>query len=161
MSREVRLIDEEGRQAGLVLTAVALKMARERGLDLVEIVSTSSPPVCKIMDYGKFLYESTKKVRDSKKKQVSNDLKTIKIGLNIGEGDFAVKVKQMKDFLENGDKVKLIIMYRGREIIYKNHGFEVLDKICDLLGESGKIERKPKLEGKNLVSIISPNSKKG
>lgn len=155
------MIEEDGRQAGLVVTAQALKQAKEKGLDLVEIVPTSSPPVCKIMDYGKYLYESTKKIKDSKKKQVSNDLKTIKIGLNIGEGDFSVKVKQIRDFLECGDKVKLIIMYRGREIIYKNHGFEVLDKILDLVAESGKVERKPKLEGKNLVSIISPISKKG
>lgn len=155
------MIEEDGRQAGLVVTALALKQAKEKGLDLVEIVPTSNPPVCKIMDYGKYLYESTKKIKDSKKKQVSNDLKTIKIGLNIGEGDFTVKINQIRDFLESGDKVKLIIMYRGREIIYKNHGFEVLDKIVDLVADAGKIERKPKLEGKNLVSIISPISKKG
>jgi len=113
------------------------------------------------MDYGKFLYDSTKRVKDSKKKQVSNDLKTMKIGLNIGEGDFEVKIKQIRDFLESGDKVKIVIMYRGREIIYKNQGFDMLDKIANAVQEMGKIERRPKLEGKNLVSIISPVSKKG
>jgi translation initiation factor IF-3 len=142
-------------------TKEALRLAREKGLDLVEIASTSTPPVCKIMDYGKFLYDSTKRVKDSKKKQVSNDLKTMKIGLNIGEGDFEVKIKQIRDFLESGDKVKIVIMYRGREIIYKNQGFDMLDKIANAVQEMGKIERRPKLEGKNLVSIISPVSKKG
>ena len=142
-------------------TKEAIRLAREKGLDLVEIASTSTPPVCKIMDYGKFLYDSTKRVKDSKKKQVSNDLKTMKIGLNIGEGDFEVKIKQIRDFLESGDKVKIVIMYRGREIIYKNHGFDMLDKIANTVMDVGKIERRPKLEGKNLVSIISPVSKKG
>lgn len=155
------MISDDGKQAGLVDTKEAIRLAREKGLDLVEIASTSTPPVCKIMDYGKFLYESTKRVKDSRKKQVGNELKTMKIGLNIGEGDFEVKIKQIREFLESGDKVKIVIMYRGREIIYKNHGFDMLEKITKAIEELGKVERRPKLEGKNLVSIISPVSKKG
>jgi translation initiation factor IF-3 len=127
----------------------------------VEIAPHSNPPVCKIMDYGKFIYETAKKTRESKKKQVSNDLKTIKIRLNIGESDFAVKVSRVIEFLEDGDKVKMMILFKGREIIYKQRGFERLERIAEVVQEHGRLERKPKLEGRNIIAIIAPISKKG
>jgi translation initiation factor IF-3 len=127
----------------------------------VEIAPHSNPPVCKIMDYGKFIYETAKKTRESKKKQVSNDLKTIKIRLNIGESDFAVKVSRIIEFLEDGDKVKMMILFKGREIIYKQRGFEMLERIAEVVQEHGRLERKPKLEGRNIIAIIAPISKKG
>jgi translation initiation factor IF-3 len=127
----------------------------------VEIAPHSNPPVCKIMDYGKFIYETAKKTRESKKKQVSNDLKTIKIRLNIGESDFAVKVSRVIEFLEDGDKVKMMILFKGREIIYKQRGFEMLERIAEVVQEHGRLERKPKLEGRNIIAIIAPISKKG
>jgi len=127
----------------------------------VEIAPHSSPPVCKIMDYGKFIYDTAKKTKESKKKQVSNDLKTIKIRLNIGESDFNVKANRIVEFLQDGDKVKIMILFRGREIIYKQQGFEVLEKIFELTDTVGKVERKPKLEGRNIIAIIAPISKKG
>ncbi len=130
-------------------------------MDLVEIAPHSSPPVCKIMDYGKFIYDTAKKTKESKKKQVSNDLKTIKIRLNIGESDFNVKANRIVEFLQDGDKVKIMILFRGREIIYKQQGFEVLEKIFELTDTVGKVERKPKLEGRNIIAIIAPISKKG
>ncbi len=161
MAKEVRLIDENGHQVGLVSTLEALKRARDAGLDLVEIAPSNRPPVCKIMDYGKFIYDAAKKVRESKKKQVSNYLKTIKIRLNIGESDFNVKSGRIKEFLEDGDKVKIMILFRGREIIYKQRGFELLERIHDLVKDYGRMERKPKLEGRNIIAIIAPISKKG
>jgi translation initiation factor IF-3 len=127
----------------------------------VEIAPHSNPPVCKIMDYGKFIYETAKKTRESKKKQVSNDLKTIKIRLNIGEADFMVKVSRIIEFLEDGDKVKMMILFKGREIIYKQRGFEILERIAETVQKHGHIERKPKLEGRNIIAIIAPVSKKG
>ena len=127
----------------------------------MEIAPHSSPPVCKIMDYGKFIYDTAKKTKESKKKQVSNDLKTIKIRLNIGESDFNVKANRIVEFLQDGDKVKIMILFRGREIIYKQQGFEVLEKIFELTDTVGKVERKPKLEGRNIIAIIAPISKKG
>ena len=111
------------------------------------------------MDYKKFLYESIKKTKDSRKKQASGELKTLKIRLAIGEGDLNIKINQIKKFLENGDKVKIIVMYRGREILYSKHGFDLVDRILSTIAEIGKIERKPKLEGRNLITILSPFSK--
>jgi len=124
-------------------------MARNRGYDLVEIAPDAKPPVCKIMDYGKFVYDLTK------------NLKICKIGLNIAEGDFDVRMKRVTKFLQNGDKVKLIIMFRGREIIYKKQGFQMIERITEIVDEFGKLEGPPKMEGKNIIAILAPVSKKG
>ena len=137
----------------------ALRNAKDKGLDLVEIVPKSNPAVCKIMDYKKFLYETIKKTKDSKKKQSSGELKTLKIRLSIGESDLNIKINQIKKFLENGDKVKIIIMFRGREILYSKNGFVLVERIIGTVSEIGKIERRPKLEGRNLITILSPFSK--
>jgi translation initiation factor IF-3 len=155
----VRLIDENGKQAGILSLKEALEIAKEKRLDLVEIAPNSSPPVCKIMDYGKFIYETEKKLRESKKRQVGNELKTLKLRLSIGEWDLNIKKQQIKKFLEGGNKVKLIIMFRGREILYSNKGFELLNNIFDCIKDIGRYEKRPKLENKNLIAIISPISK--
>ncbi len=131
-------------------------MAREKNLDLVEIAPSSNPPVCKIMDYGKFIYDSDKKMKESRKRQLGTDLKTIKLRLSIGEGDLNIKKQQIMKFLESGNKVKIIVMFRGREIIYSSKGFDLLNKVFDSIKSVGKFEKKPKLEGKNLIAIISP-----
>jgi len=155
----VRLIDENGKQAGILSLKEALEIAKEKRLDLVEIAPNSSPPVCKIMDYGKFIYETEKKLRESKKRQVGNELKTLKLRLSIGEWDLNIKKQQIKKFLEGGNKVKLIIMFRGREILYSNKGFELLNNIFECIKDIGRYEKRPKLENKNLIAIISPISK--
>lgn len=155
----MRLIDENGKQAGILSLKEALEIAKEKRLDLVEIAPNSSPPVCKIMDYGKFIYETEKKLRESKKRQVGNELKTLKLRLSIGEWDLNIKKQQIKKFLEGGNKVKLIIMFRGREILYSNKGFELLNNIFDCIKDIGRYEKRPKLENKNLIAIISPISK--
>ena len=155
----MRLIDENGKQAGILSLKEALEIAKEKRLDLVEIAPNSSPPVCKIMDYGKFIYETEKKLRESKKRQVGNELKTLKLRLSIGEWDLNIKKQQIKKFLEGGNKVKLIIMFRGREILYINKGFELLNNIFDCIKDIGRYEKRPKLENKNLIAIISPISK--
>ena len=139
----------------------ALNMARSKNYDLVEIAPRGKPPVCKIMNYGKFVYELSKKNREARKKQVNNDLKICKIGLNIAEGDFGVRMKRIQKSLEDGDKVKLIIMFRGREIIYKKHGFQMVDRIIKMVKDYGKLEGPPKMEGRNIIAILSPISKKG
>ncbi len=155
----MRLIDENGKQAGILSLKEALEIAKEKRLDLVEIAPNSSPPVCKIMDYGKFIYETEKKLRESKKRQVGNELKTLKLRLGIGEWDLNIKKQQIKKFLEGGNKVKLIIMFRGREILYSNKGFELLNNIFECIKDIGRYEKRPKLENKNLIAIISPISK--
>ncbi len=155
----MRLIDENGKQAGILSLKEALEIAKEKRLDLVEIAPNSSPPVCKIMDYGKFIYETEKKLRESKKRQVGNELKTLKLRLSIGEWDLNIKKQQIKKFLEGGNKVKLIIMFRGREILYSNKGFELLNNIFECIKDIGRYEKRPKLENKNLIAIISPISK--
>ena len=136
-------------------------MARSRNYDLVEIAPHARPPVCKIMNYGKFVYELSKKNREAKKKQINNDLKICKIGLNIADGDFNVRMRRIQKSLENGDKVKLIIMFRGREIIYKKHGFQMVERVTQIVKEEGKLEGPPKMEGRNIIAILSPISKKG
>ena len=107
------------------------------------------------------MYELSKKNREAKKKQINNDLKICKVGLNIADGDFGVRMRRIQKSLENGDKVKLIIMFRGREIIYKKHGFQMVERITEIVKEIGKLEGPPKMEGRNIIAILSPISKKG
>jgi len=152
----VRLIDDEGKQIGIVSTKDAIEIAKEKRLDLVEIAPNSNPPVCKIMDYGKFIYDSDKKMKESRKRQLGTDLKTVKFRLSIGESDLNIKKQQIIKFLEAGNKVKIIVMFRGREILYSSKGFELLDNVFESIKNVGKFERKPKIEGRNLTAIISP-----
>lgn len=144
---------------GVISLKEALEIAKEKGVDVVEIAPNSDPPVCKLMNYGKFLYEAEKKHKESRKRQTGNELKTIKLRLNIGEGDLKIKIEQIRKFLTSGNKVKITAMFRGREIIYSSRGYDLINKIFENIKDIGKYEKKPKLENKNLTAIISPISK--
>ena len=155
-AREVRLIDEDGKQLGIVPTFEALKLARERELDLVEISPKAAPPVCKIMDYGKFKYQLAKKAHEAKKKQTVVQVKEMKLGLKIEEHDLGVKVRHMREFLTDGDKVKTVIMFRGREILHKAMGENLALKIIEELKGIDTLEQRPKFDGRNIIMIFAP-----
>ncbi len=155
-AREVRLIDAAGTQLGVVPTSEAMRIAREQELDLVEVSPNSAPPVCKIMDYGKFKYQLAKKAAEAKKKQTVIQLKEMKLGLKIEEHDLQFKIKHMREFLEAGDKVKIIIMFRGREVLHVGMGDKMALKIIDALKETGELEQKPKFDGRNIVMVFAP-----
>ena len=154
---QVRLIDENGGQVGVVPTSQALQMAREKGLDLMEVAATANPPVCKICDYGKFKYEKKKKETVARKNQVIQKVKEVQLRPNTDEHDLAYKIKNSYDFLVEGDKVKFTILFRGREIAHTQPGYEMCREVVDKLKEVGIIEYHPKLEGKKLMMILSPN----
>ena len=158
-SREVRLIDDKGEMLGVFPLFDALKKADFAGLDLVEIVPGSNPPVCKIMDFGKFKYESKKKLQESKKKQKIVTLKEIKFRPNIGQNDFDVKVRSINKFLSEGDKVKVSVWFRGREIVHNDIGKTLLNKVIEVVSSNAKIELEPKMEGRQIVMIMSPAPK--
>jgi len=138
----------------------ALRLAETRGLDLVEIVPTSNPPVCKLVDYGKYMYELTKKEKAKSKGQTSAQLKEIRFHPNTDEHDFLFKSRHAKEFLEQGHKVKGSVFFKGREITYTAHGEELLKRFMEFLSEVGKVEQLPKLEGKNMAVIIAPDKSK-
>ncbi|MEA1934745.1 MAG: translation initiation factor IF-3 [Thermodesulfobacteriota bacterium] len=154
---EVRLIAEDGAQVGIVPTKEALEMAEAKGFDLVELSATSSPPVCRIMDYGKFRYEQSKKQHDAKKKQTVIEVKEIKLRPKTEKHDLDFKVRNIKKFLEQKNKVKVTLRFRGREIIYaESQGRKVLQKIADELEEVGVILQPPKMEGRQMAMFIGP-----
>jgi translation initiation factor IF-3 len=155
-SKEVRLIDETGKQLGIVQTFDAIRMARERDLDLVEVSPKATPPVCKIMDYGKYKYQIAKKAQEAKKKQTVIQVKEMKLGLKIEEHDLGFKIRHMREFLDDGCKVKIIIMFRGREILHMDMGEKLTGKIIDALKDIGELEQKPKFDGRNIVMIFAP-----
>lgn len=155
-AREVRLVDVDGSQMGIMPNRDALKMAQEKGLDLVEVAPNAHPPVCRIMDYGKFKYEQSKRDREARKKQRVVDIKEIKMRLSIEDHDFEVKARGAEKFLKDGDKVKAVIMFRGREIVHANLGKRLLDRLADRLREIAVVERVPRVEGKNMIMILSP-----
>ena len=154
--REVRLIDDEGGQVGIVPTVEAVKMAREKGLDLVEVAPQSRPPVCKLLDYGKYKFDLEKKNREAKKKQKQQKLKEIRMQPKIEEHDMDFKTKHIRDFLEDGSKVKVTVRFRGREMAHTELGRDVLDKIVDRLGDSANLDRRPSMEGRFMSMILSP-----
>ena len=159
--REVRLIDDEGEQRGVVSTAEALAMAKERGLDLVEVAPTSNPPVCKILDYGKYRFEMEKKLRDSKKKQNLVKLKEIRMQPKIGSGDLDFKSKHVQDFLNEGNKVKVTIRFRGRELAHTELGKDVLMEALKRLDENTySIEKPPAMEGRFMSMTLNSKVKK-
>ncbi|MCS7164160.1 MAG: translation initiation factor IF-3 [Thermodesulfovibrio sp.] len=152
-AKEVRLIDENGKQIGIVNIREALQIAKERGYDLVEVAPNVNPPVCKIMDYGKYKYQLEKKSSSKK----TSTVKEIKIRPQISDHDLQLKVKHIKRFLEDGDKAKVTLFFRGREIIHAEMGMRVFEKIKALLvGFSHKIEQEPRLEGTTMSMIIAP-----
>lgn len=137
----------------------ALKIAEEQGLDLVEISPTAVPPVCKVIDYKKFLYEQKKKQKEIKAKSAKVVIKEIRLGPNTDDHDFYFKLKHARNFLENGDKVKVDVFFRGRSIVYKDQGEIILLRFATELEDIGKVESLPKLEGKRMIMIITPKSK--
>ncbi len=159
--REVRLIDDEGEQKGVVSTAEALAMAKEKSLDLVEVAPTSNPPVCKILDYGKYRFEMEKKLRDSKKKQNLVKLKEIRMQPKIGSGDLDFKSKHVQDFLNEGNKVKVTIRFRGRELAHTELGKDVLTEALKRLDENTySIEKAPAMEGRFMSMTLNSKVKK-
>jgi len=138
----------------------ALSMARERNLDLVEVAPTARPPVCKVMDYGRYKYEQAKAEREARKKQHVTQMKEIKMRPNIEDHDFEFKTRHIKRFLEERNKVKVTIMFRGREMAHTENGMEVLDDVVEEIGELGQVEQQARLEGRNMFLILAPNSKK-
>ena len=154
--REVRLIDSEGAQLGIFATKDALHLAEEKQLDLVEISPAAKPPVCKIMDFGKYKYEQSKREKEAKKKQKIISVKEVKLRPNIEDHDFEVKAKNATRFLKDGDKVKATIIFRGREIVHTQLGQKLLKRLAEHVQEISLVERQPKLEGKNMIMILSP-----
>lgn len=158
--REVRLIDDEGNQIGVVPTPEAKEMAEERGLDLVEIAPNSVPPVCKILDYGKYKFELEKKNRENKKKQKLMELKEIRMQPKIDKHDLQFKTKHVQEFLDRGAKVKVTIRFRGRELAHTDRGRDVLHRVLDMLERDVIVDRSPAMEGRFMSMIISPKGKK-
>jgi len=153
---EIRLIGAEGENIGVVHPAKALDLAVEAGLDLVEISPNATPPVCKIMDFGKFKYEQQKRESEARKKQKTIDVKEVKLRPGTDNHDFDRKVSDAIKFLENGDKVKVTLRFRGREMAHQNLGREQLEKIAERIEGIGKIENMPKMEGRQMVMMIGP-----
>jgi len=158
--REVRLIDEAGEQVGIIQTRDALEMARERGLDLVEVAPNAVPPVCRLMDYGKYRYEQSRKERESRKNQHIVELKEVRIRPKIDDHDLETKGRQAAKFLDAGDKVKLVVTFRGREMAHPDIGKGLLDQLADLLRTHGSIEQTPRLEGRAMVMMMNPLKQK-
>ncbi|GAV22650.1 translation initiation factor IF-3 [Carboxydothermus pertinax] len=154
----MRVVKEDGTQLGIMPLKEALKLAEEMELDLVEIAPTAKPPVCKIMDYGKYRYQQSKKEKEAKKKQKIINVKEIKIRPSIEEHDFKVKLKNVLRFLEDGDKVKVTVMFRGRELAHPEIAYELLNKLSQEVGSIAVVERPAKLEGRNMIMILAPKS---
>ncbi|MGO1119126.1 translation initiation factor IF-3 [Rhodovibrionaceae bacterium A322] len=155
-SREVRLVDENGENVGIVSTYDALKRAEESGLDLVEISPNASPPVAKILDYGRFKYEAQKRANEARKKQKTIDVKEVKMRPNIDTHDYDVKLRALNKFIGEGDKVKVTLRFRGREMAHQDLGLKLLHRVRDEVAETTKVEHAPKLEGRQMIMVLSP-----
>ena len=155
-AESVRCIGADGEQLGVISIVEALKIADSLSLDLVEIQPNVDPPVCKILDYGKFKYEAQKRKNEARKKQKIIEVKEIKLRPNIDNNDFIVKMKQVKKFIDNGDKVKVTLRFRGREMAHQTLGVTVLDRVKEETDELCKVETLPKLEGRQMVMILAP-----
>lgn len=154
--KEVRLVDDEGQQLGVMSPREAVKIAAEKGLDLVEVAPNAAPPVCRVMDYGKFKYEQSKKEREAKKNQKVIVVKEVKLRPNIEDHDFHTKARNAIKFLEAGDKVKVTIMFRGREITHPQLGKVLCDRLAEDLKDIAKVEKEAKVEGRNMIMILTP-----
>jgi translation initiation factor IF-3 len=152
----VRVIGPESEQLGILTTPDALKKAEELGYDLVEVAPTAQPPVCKIMDFGKYKYELNKKSHTAKQHQKSTHVKEIKLRPRTDQHDLETKVRQMKEFLADGNKAKVTVTFRGREMAYQQMGRAVMEKVVSLIGETGQIEQPPRQEGRFLVMVVAP-----
>lgn len=153
--QEVRVVGTNGEMIGVLPTREAIQMAYSAGLDLVEIAAAANPPVCKILDLGKYKYEIQKKKNEARKKQKVIEVKEIKMRPSIDEHDYQVKMRSMRRFLDEGDRVKVTIRFRGRELVHQDLGLKVLDRVREELGEVGKIEQMPRIEGRQMVMVIA------
>ncbi|MBT8762838.1 translation initiation factor IF-3 [Desulfohalobiaceae bacterium Ax17] len=155
-AKEVRVINVDGQQLGIMDIAQALQHAQAMGLDLVEVAPNANPPVCRIMDYGKFQYQQQKKQQEAKKKQTKIQLKEIKVRPKTDENDLQTKVRHIRRFIEKGDRCKVTVFFRGRELAHKDRGLEILKKIVEMLSDIAKVEQQPKFEGRTMNLILSP-----
>ena len=155
-AKSVRVISEKGEMLGVLQTDEAIKLALDQGLDLVEISPKASPPVCKIIDYGKYKYKIQKKQAEAKKKQKTFEVKEVKLRPGIEDHDYGVKLKSIQRFLNDGDKVKITLRFKGREMAYHQRGLEVLRKLESAIEPVAKIEQVPKLEGKQMIMVVAP-----
>ncbi|WP_232796453.1 translation initiation factor IF-3 [Roseovarius salinarum] len=156
---EIRLIGPDGENVGVVPPARGMEMAEDAGLDLVEISPNATPPVCKIMDFGKYKYEQQKRESEAKKKQKVIEVKEVKFRPNTDTHDYDVKMRNVMKFLENGDKVKVTLRFRGREMAHQDLGRELLQRVAEDVKEIGKVENMPKMEGRQMIMIIAPTAK--
>jgi len=158
---QVRVIDEEGAQLGVMPTPEALQLAQERGFDLVEVAPMSSPPVTKILDYGQFKYEQARRDKDARKHQRSVEFKEVRLRVKIGKGDFDTKVKRAIRFLEAGDRVKVAVQFRGREVSHAYIGRDLLNRFAELVSDYGSVDRPPVLEGRSMSMVLTSTQKPG
>jgi translation initiation factor IF-3 len=154
--REVRVIAEDGSQLGILPTDDALRRAEEKGLDLVEVQPMARPPVCKIMDYGKFKYEQKRKASELKKKQTVVEVKEVKFRPKTGEHDFQTKLRHLREFLQDGNKARVTIMFRGREIVHPEIGQDILKRLAEAISDIGQVEMGARMEGKQMFMIVAP-----
>ncbi len=152
----MRVVGKDGEQLGIMAVREAQQKAYEEKMDLVEVAPTARPPVCRIMDYGRFRYEQSKKDKEAKKKQKQITVKEVKVRPNIDEHDYQVKLKNLMRFLSDGDKVKVTVTFRGREVTHAESGRTILKRMAEAAGENANIEREPKLEGRNMIMILAP-----
>lgn len=155
-AREVRLIDEDGQNLGVVSRFDALERASTAGLDLVEVSPDANPPVCKILDFGKFKYQEQKKAAEARKHQKTVEVKEIKMRPSIDDHDYDVKMRSIKRFFDEGDKVKITLRFRGREMAHQHIGYDLLQRVKADLGELAKVEAEPRLEGRQMVMVLAP-----
>jgi len=153
---QIQLIDQNGTNHGTTETVVAIRMALEAGMDLVEISPNNNPPVCKIMDYGKYKYSAQKKAAEARKKQKVVEIKEIKLRPMIDDHDYDVKMRAMKRFFEEGDKVKITLRFRGREMAHQELGYQLLNRVKDDTGPIAKVESEPRFEGRQMVMLLAP-----
>ena len=158
--REVRVIDQNGEQLGIMLNRAALELAEEKQLDLVKIAPTAKPPVCKIMDYGKYRFEQSKREREIRKNQKVIDIKEVRLSATIEDHDVEVKFKAATKFLKDGDKVKVSIRFRGRQISHSEIGLEVMKDFAERLQDIAVVERRPLTEGRNMTMVLAPKESK-
>ncbi len=159
-ARDVRVIGAEGEQLGILTRLDALQIAKDAGLDLVEVAATAEPPVCRIMDFGKFKYEQQKKKQEAKKNQAVVQIKEIKVRPKTDDHDYETKVRHIRRFLEDGDRVKVTVFFRGREIVHKDRGQAILERVIEDVKEIGKVEQDPSAEGRTLQMLLVPLPKK-
>ncbi|GAB4264250.1 MAG: translation initiation factor IF-3 [Deferrisoma sp.] len=154
--REVRTIGPDGSQLGILPIERALALAEEMDMDLVEVAPQARPPVCKIMDYGRYKYHQAKKAQEARKRQVQTQVKEVKVRPKTDEHDFQVKLKKVREFLDEGHKVKVTVMFRGREVTLPERGLQQLQRMVEELGDEAKVEQAPRMEGRNMFMLLSP-----